>query len=106
MEYGVYGSTDYGARSHLRWTANSVAEVKAYYNQFPFVQGHVAIIDSEDDAIQLTVCGWYIAFGPSSWDVLLGLDSADRIHPCELAKNILQERGGTIIEFSHDYFAG
>ena len=96
-EYGIYGSTETGAKSHLRWTSDGVSDVEAYYDQFPFVQGHVAIIDSADDALQLTVCSWGIAFGRNS---------IGQPHPCDRAKNLLNERGGTLIEFVHDYFNG
>jgi hypothetical protein len=99
VDYGVYGSNDMQTKIYLRWTADTVEQVAAHYDHFPIYRGHVRIIDTRDKTSKLTACAWNIGFNYQ-------YDNDPQNRPCNLARRLIDERGGTVIEFAHDYWAG
>jgi len=88
--HGVYGSGDYGTKIYYRWSEDTVEAIQNHYSNFPENwQASVTSIQ-EIDVNRTTVCYW------------VGFRRTDG---CETVKTNLPDYG-TLIIFSHSYFAG
>jgi hypothetical protein len=58
--YGVYGSTDYGIKIYVRWTADDAESVKKHYDRFPDSWQARVIPVAEVDYDNIDVC--YVPF--------------------------------------------
>jgi hypothetical protein len=87
--HGVYRSTEYGTKVYIRWTADNAENVKKHYDHFPDSWRAWVIPVAEVGYRGLVVCT--ITFSSTN--------------ACETVMNNLPDYG-TLIVFTHDYFAG
>jgi hypothetical protein len=97
--HGVYGSGDWGTKVYIRWTGDDTESVRAYYAQLPEAWRAQVYEVSELDFRKLVVCRWV---GFSDYD---RVEKTYRYTGCNTVRNDTPSYG-TLIVFSHDYFAG
>ena len=89
--YGVYGSGDYGVKVYYHWTPDSIDIVEDYYRSVILERKPSLVRMTDFNSNDLVVC-WWVGF--------------HRTDGCETLKAFSQIKEGTLITFSHDYFAG